>query len=88
MIDVSRVGWKSSLASIATMALTKLQMQRMGRGQSPTFRALASLGPGAHPPTEHALSPLAGGPDMKRTLYVVSNVVHYADPDHQTGLLL
>lgn len=42
-IEVPRVAWKSSLASMATMALTKLQMQRMGRGQRPTFRAWAPL---------------------------------------------
>ncbi|WP_295044762.1 NADH:flavin oxidoreductase/NADH oxidase family protein [uncultured Paracoccus sp.] len=42
-IEVPRVAWKSSLASMATMALTKLQMQRMGRGGRPTFRAWAPL---------------------------------------------
>lgn len=43
VIDVPRVEWKSSLASMATMALTKLQLQRMGRGRRPTFRAWAPL---------------------------------------------
>jgi hypothetical protein len=37
VIEVPRVTWKSSLASSTTMALTKLQLQRMGRGQRPTF---------------------------------------------------
>jgi 2,4-dienoyl-CoA reductase-like NADH-dependent reductase (Old Yellow Enzyme family) len=41
VIDVPRVTWKSNLASSATMALTKLQLQRMGRGQRPTFGAWA-----------------------------------------------
>ncbi|AUH33669.1 NADH:flavin oxidoreductase/NADH oxidase family protein [Paracoccus tegillarcae] len=41
VIDVPRVEWKSSLASVATMALTKLQLQRMGRGKKPTFSAWA-----------------------------------------------
>lgn len=35
VIDVPNVSWKSSLASLATMALTKRQLQRMGRGKSP-----------------------------------------------------
>lgn len=43
VIEVPRVEWKSSLASSATMALTKLQLQRMGRGRRPTFRAWAPL---------------------------------------------
>ena len=41
VIDVPRVAWKSSLASLATMALTKLQLQRMGRGKKPTLSAWA-----------------------------------------------
>ena len=41
VIDVPRVAWKSRLASSATMALTKLQLQRLGRGQRPIFGAWA-----------------------------------------------
>lgn len=37
VIDVPKVTWKSSLASLATMALTKRQLQRMGRGKQPSF---------------------------------------------------
>lgn len=36
VIDVPKVSWKSSLASLATMALTKRQLQRMGRGKTPS----------------------------------------------------
>jgi 2,4-dienoyl-CoA reductase-like NADH-dependent reductase (Old Yellow Enzyme family) len=41
MIDVPKVDWKGGLASLATMAMTKLQLQRMGRGKTPTFRLWA-----------------------------------------------
>ncbi|MBC9248358.1 NADH:flavin oxidoreductase/NADH oxidase family protein [Paracoccus sp. 11-3] len=41
VIDVPKVTWKSSLASLATMALTKRQLQRMGRGKTPTFKLWA-----------------------------------------------
>lgn len=41
VVDVPRVAWKSSLASSATMALTKLQLHRMGRGQQPDLGAWA-----------------------------------------------
>ncbi len=41
MIAAPKVEWKSDLASLATMALSKLQLQCMGRGKSPTFNAWA-----------------------------------------------
>lgn len=41
VIEVPRVDWKSGLASLATMAMTKLQLQRMGRGRNPSFRLWA-----------------------------------------------
>lgn len=41
VIQVPKVEWNSSLAGLATMALTKLQLQRMGRGKQPTFSAWA-----------------------------------------------
>lgn len=37
VIDLPKVSWKGGLASLATMAMTKLQLQRMGRGKKPTF---------------------------------------------------
>ncbi|MBA4491669.1 NADH:flavin oxidoreductase/NADH oxidase family protein [Paracoccus sp. S1E-3] len=40
-VQLPSIRWKSSLASLATMALTKLQLRRMGRGKPPTFRAWA-----------------------------------------------
>jgi hypothetical protein len=43
VIAVPKVAWKNNLASLATMALTKLQLQRMGRGKQPTFSAWAPL---------------------------------------------
>ncbi len=43
VIDVPKVEWKGGLASLATMALTKLQLQRIGRGKRPTFNAWAPL---------------------------------------------
>ncbi len=41
VVELPGVSWKSSLASLATMALTKLQLQRMGRGRGPSFNAWA-----------------------------------------------
>ena len=42
VVDVPAVRWKSKpLTSLATMALAKLQLQRMGKGRAPTFSAWA-----------------------------------------------
>ncbi|AUH65967.1 NADH:flavin oxidoreductase/NADH oxidase family protein [Paracoccus zhejiangensis] len=42
VVDVPVVRWKSKpLAGLATMALAKLQLQRMGKGRAPTFSAWA-----------------------------------------------
>ena len=41
VIAVPTVAWKSGLASLARMAMTKLQLQRMGRGRTPTLRLWA-----------------------------------------------
>ena len=39
VVDVPVVRWKNKAAAgLATMALTKLQLQRMGKGKSPTFK--------------------------------------------------
>lgn len=65
VIEVPRVDWKSGLR-LATMArMTKLQLQRMGRGRNPG-RPVGALGPdprsAAHPPAEPCLSRSAAHP--------------------------